>query len=56
MRKSSVVFMLFFGLTKKSIGQSFSAFSASSLEYVSSIGSCHSLSETMLFQSQPLYG
>ena len=56
MRKSSVVFMLFFGSTKKSIGQSFSAFSASSLEYVSSVGSCHSLSETMLFLSLTLFG
>lgn len=37
-----------FGITEKSIGQSFSAFSASSLEYVSSVGSSHSLSEAML--------
>ena len=39
----------------KSIGQSFSAFSTSSLEYVSSVGGSHSLSETVLFLSLTLF-
>ena len=38
------------------IGQSFSAFSASSLEYVSTVSGSHSLSETMLFLSLTLFG
>ena len=48
--------MCIFRTRGKLIGQFFSAFSASSLEYVSSIGSCHSLSETMLFLSLTLFG
>ena len=50
---SSVVFM-FLELSKL-VGQSFSAFSTSSLEYVSSVGSSHSLSETVLFLSLTLF-
>ena len=38
------------------IGQSFSALCASSLEDVSAIGSCHSLSEAVLFFSLTLFG
>ena len=47
---------MFFRINEKLIGQSFSAFSTSSLEYVSSIGSSHSFSETMLFLSLTLFG
>ena len=39
-----------------SIGQSFSAVSASSLEDVSTVSGSHSLSETMLFLSLTLFG
>ena len=53
MRKSSVV--LCFLVFPKSIGQSFSALCTSSLEYVSSIGGCHSFSETVLFLSLTLF-
>ena len=38
------------------IGQSFSAFCTSSLQYVSSVGSSHSLSEAVLFLSLTLFG
>ena len=38
----------------KLIGQSFSALSASSLEYVSAVSSSHSLSEAVLFFSLSL--
>ena len=38
------------------IGQSFSALSASSLEDISAVGSCHSLSEAVLFFSLTLFG
>ena len=38
----------------QSIGQSFSALCASSLEYVSAVSSSHSLSETVLFFSLSL--
>ena len=48
----SVVFM-FFGFSKL-VGQSFSAFCTSSLEYVSSVGGSHSFSETVLFLSLTL--
>ena len=40
----------------RSIGQSFSALSASSLEYVSAVSSSHSLSEAVLFFSLTLFG
>lgn len=33
----------------KSIGQSFSAFGASSLQHLSAVGCCHSLSESVFF-------
>ena len=55
MRKVIGGFMFFFTKGKKLIGQSFSAFSTSSLKYVSSIGSSHSLSETVLFLSLTLF-
>ena len=38
----------------QSVGQSFSALSASSLEYVSAVSSSHSLSEAVLFFSLSL--
>ena len=53
MHESSVV--LCFLVFPKSIGQSFSALCTSSLEYVSSIGGCHSFSETVLFLSLTLF-
>ena len=40
----------------KLIGQSFSAFCTSSLENISTVGSSHSLSETMLLFSLTLFG
>ena len=40
----------------KLIGQLFSALSASSLEDVSAVSSCHSLSEAVLFFSLTLFG
>ena len=40
----------------RSIGQSFSAFCASSFQNVSAVGSSHSLSETVLFLSLTLFG
>ena len=43
-------------IVRRSIGQSFSAFSASSLKYVSAVSSCHSLSEAVLFLSLTLFG
>ena len=43
-------------LFDRSIGQSFSAFSASSLQYVSAVSSSHSLSEAVLFLSLTLFG
>ena len=52
MRKTSAVYV--FWNFQKLIGQSFSAFCTSSLEYVSSVGSSHSLSETVLFLSLTL--
>jgi len=39
----------------KSVGQSFSALCASSLEYVSAVSSFHSLSEAMLLFSLTLF-
>ena len=40
----------------KLIGQSFSAFCTSSLQYVSAVCSSHSLSEAVLFLSLTLFG
>ena len=40
----------------KLIGQSFSAFCTSSLQYVSTVCSSHSLSEAVLFLSLTLFG
>ena len=42
--------------SSKSIGQSFSAFCASSLEYFSAVGSRHSLSEAVLSLALALLG
>ena len=55
-RKSSAVLCYSSAFAEKSIGQSFSAFSASSLEYVSAVSGSHSLSEAMLFLSLTLFG
>ena len=38
------------------VSQSFSAFSASSLQYVSAVSSCHSFSEAVLLLSLTLFG
>ena len=54
--KSHRRFYVFLGFYAKLIGQSFSAFCASSFEYVSSVGSCHSLSEAVLLLSLTLFG
>ena len=43
-------------IRKKSVGQSFSALCASSLEYVSSVSSLHSLSEAVLLLSLTFLG
>ena len=51
---SSAVFMCAY--RRKLIGQLFSALSASSLEDVSAVSSCHSLSEAVLFFSLTLFG
>ena len=51
------VFMLepvFVRVEQKSVGQSFSALCASSLEYISAVSSLHSLSEAMLLFSLAL--
>jgi hypothetical protein len=41
---------------RRLIGQSFSALSASSLQYVSAVSGSHSLSEAVLFLSLTLFG
>jgi hypothetical protein len=44
----------YIGVFQKLIRQSLSSFGASSLEYVSAVGCCHSFSETVFFLSLSL--